>query len=170
MAEVTTDILRIVGRIAVRQIQRRIRERRVGPPTRNKAVTLFTRGLLLRSVKAEVNQSQVILSAGGADVPYARIHHEGGIIRPRTAKFLAIPLTPQAKRSGPRQFQGDTFIAKGIIFSKDENGKITPQYALKKEVRMPARPYMFLDDHDRVLIEDACRERIQRSIDEIKTK
>lgn len=170
MAEITTDLLRIVGRLAVRQIQRRIRERRVSPSTRNKAVTLFTRGLLLRSIKAEVKGAQVVMSAGGADVPYARIHHEGGVIRPRNAQYLAIPLTPAAKRTPPRQFPGETFIAKGVIFSKGSDGTITPQYALKKEVTIPARPYMFLDDHDTALIEDACRERIQASIDEMKKK
>lgn len=168
MADLTTDVLRIVGRLAVRQIRRRIQERRVKPATRGKAVTLHTRGLLLQSIRSAVRGDKVVLSAGGADVPYARIHHEGGVIRPKNAQYLAIPLTPAARRSGPREFQGETFVKKGVIFSRQTSGKIVAQYALKKQVVMPARPYMFLDDHDRNIIEDAVRERIQREIDEVK--
>lgn len=166
MKDVTDDILLIVGRLAVRQIQRRIREARVRPRTPGKQVALVRRGLLLRSVKyARLNNSEVVISAGGADVPYARIHHEGGIIKPRRAQYLAIPLTPEAKRHQPRRFPGATFIAKGVIFSKAPDGNITPQYALKKEVKMPKRPYMLLDDNDMGIIEAAVRERVQASVE-----
>lgn len=79
---------------------------------------------------------------------YLRIHEYGGTIRPKRAKYLAIPL-PEAldsrgvpKRRGPRDWK-NTFVAKSkkgnlLIFQK--RGKdIVPLYALKSEVRIPAR-------------------------------
>jgi phage gpG-like protein len=164
VADLSSDILRIVGRLAVRQIQRRIRQRRVTPHTRKPGVTLVERGLLTQSIKAEPKGNKVVISAGGANVPYARIHHEGGVIRPKTAKYLAIPLTPKAKQFRPRQYPGETFIKKGVIFGKDGE-KLTPLYALKKQVTIPARPYMLLDGPDRKVIEAAVAERIQRDVD-----
>lgn len=166
MADLNKDILRIVGRLAVRQIQRRIREQRVTPHTRKAGVTLVERGLLQRSIKSEPKGNRVVISAGGANVPYARIHHEGGIIRPKRAQYLTIPLTPKAKQFTARDYPGETFIRKGVIFAKDGDD-ITPIYALKKEVRMPARPYMMLDGKDRNVIEAAVAARIQRDIDAV---
>jgi len=156
--------MRIVGQLAVRQIQRRIRERKVTPHTRKPGVTLVQRGMLLRSVKNEARGTGVVISAGGVNVPYARIHHEGGIIRPKKAKYLAIPLTPKARLTRPRDYGGETFIKNGIIFAKDGD-KITAIYALKKEVTIPARPYMYLDEKDASLIENAVADRIQKEID-----
>ena len=155
------DILRSVGALAVRQIQRRIREGRIEPQTRKSGRTLYSRGALFRSIRYRTEGDAVILTAGDASVPYARIHHEGGIIHPRNAKYLAIPLTPKAKLSRPRDYPAPTFIAKGMIFEKTD-GKPIPIYALKKQVEIPARPYMFLDNHDKTMIRSAVVSQIQR--------
>lgn len=156
------DILRSVGALAVRQIKRRVREKRISPTTNKRGTTLVGRGNLLRSIKYRIEGDMLIITAGDASVPYARIHHEGGIIKPKNAKYLAIPLTPAARKSGPRDFKGETFIAKGIIFEKRENGKAKPIYALKKQVEIPSRPYMYLDNQDKSIIRSAVASQIQR--------
>jgi phage gpG-like protein len=166
MADTFTDVLRIVGQLAVRQIQRRIRERRVVPITNKPGTTLMGRGNLLASVRNSARGTSVVITAGNQNVPYARIHHEGGIIRPRYAKYLAIPLTPRAKLFKPRSYPGETLIKNGIIFAKDGD-ELTPIYALKRQVIMPARPYMFLSPDDSRLIETAVAERIQKDLDRI---
>lgn len=158
---INADILRAVGVLAVRQIQRRIREGKVTPPSRKGGRTLYQRGALFRSIRFRTDGDMVILTAGDASVPYARIHHDGGIIKPKNAKYLAIPLTPKAKLSRPRDYPGQTFVAKGIIFEKTD-GKPIPLYALKKQVAIPSRPYMYLDNQDKSLIRSAVASQIQR--------
>jgi phage gpG-like protein len=160
---IEADILRQVGVLAVRQIQRRIREGKVLPPTQKSGRTLYSRGALFRSIKYRTEGDSVILSAGDATVPYARIHHEGGVIRPKNAKYLAIPLTAKAKLSRPRDYPVQTFLAKGVIFEKTD-GKPIPIYALKKQVTIPARPYMFLDDHDKSIIRSAVISQVERTL------
>jgi len=142
------DILRLIGSLAVRQIQARIRTGKVEPRTNKAGTTLFNRGRLYRSIKSRAQGGAVVISAGGNEAPYARIHHEGGIIRPKNAKYLAIPITAMARLYKPRDYPGNTFIAKGVIFL-NEGGRITPLYALKKQVVIPARRYMFLDDNNK---------------------
>jgi phage gpG-like protein len=150
-------MLKGIGVLVVQQIRKRIRENRVTPKTGKAGTTLYQRGKLSRSIKWRIEGDAVVISAGGADVPYARIQHEGGIIRPKHAKFLAIPLTPAAKEHKPREYPGATFIRKGIIFEKLESGKVKALYALKKQVELPARPYMFLDPADETRIREIAR-------------
>jgi len=158
---VERNILKTVGVMAVRQITRRIREKRISPSTNKKGTTLVGRGNLLRSLKYRTEGDAVVISAGDATVPYARIHHEGGVIKPKNAKYLAIPLTPGARASAPRYYPGETFSAKGVIFEKLENGKVKALYALKKQVEIPARPYMLLDNNDKTLIKNAIMSKLE---------
>lgn len=48
----------------------------------------------------------------GSNRIYGRIHQFGGVIRPRNAKMLAIPLTAKARRLRPRQFGGLVCVGK----------------------------------------------------------
>lgn len=96
----------------------------------------------------------VVLKTGEQVTGHMRLNHymtvqeHGAIIRPRNAKYLAIPLpaalnsngTP--RKTGPREWR-NTFIAKSragnlIIFLKTGRD-IVPLYVLKKRVRLPAR-------------------------------
>jgi phage gpG-like protein len=149
-----SDLLRLIGVLVVRQVGARVRSGRVSPSTQKHGRTLVERGHLLRSIKYRIDGEAVVISAGGQNVPYARIHHEGGIIKPKNAKYLAIPLNAQAKLYRPRNYPGKTFMKKGIIFL-DDNGKLTPLYALKKQVEIPERRYMFVDNDDRNQIKRA---------------
>jgi len=85
---------------------------------------------------------------------YAKVHvgEKGKVttIRPRRAQFLAIPLSAAKTAAGvprgrPRDF-GNTFIQRSrrgnlLIFQKRLGG-IVPLFALKKEVRIPARVHL----------------------------
>ena len=85
---------------------------------------------------------------------YAKVHvgEKGKVttIRPRRAQFLAIPLSAAKTAAGvprgrPRDF-GNTFIQRSrrgnlLIFQK-RLGSIVPLFALKKEVRIPARVHL----------------------------
>lgn len=161
----TNDLLRLIGSLAVRQIKARIRRNEITPSSGKAGrTTLYQRGALSRSIKYRVDGDSVVISAGGADIPYARIQHEGGVIRPRNAKYLAIPLTPKARLSRARDYHGETFIAKGVIFEKDESGKITPIYALKKEVTLPSRRYMELLPPDISLLKNEAKAWIRKQL------
>lgn len=161
------EVLRLTARLGERAVTRRIREGKIDPKTNKSGTTLVKRGNLLRSIKARVGTNEVVISAGGAGIPHARIHHDGGVIVPRTAQYLAIPLTPKAALYNARDYPGETFIKKGIIWEKTEKNKIMAVYVLKKSVTMPARPYMYLDDSDMREIENTISEHIQRSVKEL---
>lgn len=150
--------------MAERQIKRRISSGRIVPPTKKEGGrTLVKRSLLLNSIKFRVEGNTAVISAGNANVPYARIHHEGGVIKPVRAQYLAIPLTAKAALYNARDYPGETFISKGIIF-ENEPGKKKPTaiYVLKRSVTMPARPYMFLDSDDMRIIQQAIEEQMQK--------
>lgn len=85
-------------------------------------------GLLTQSQKAVVTGDSVrslvgTYAIGGGLVKYARIHEEGGVIRPVRSQFLAIPLEAAKTAAGvsravsPRDFQ-NTFVRNGIIWQK----------------------------------------------------
>lgn len=150
--------------MAERQIKRRISSGRIVPPTKKKGGrTLVKRSYLLNSIKFRVEGNTAVISAGNANVPYARIHHEGGVIKPVRAQYLAIPLTPKASLYNARDYPGKTFISQGVIFEQEEGKKKpTAIYVLKRSVTMPARPYMFLDQDDLRIIREAIEKQMQK--------
>lgn len=88
-------------------------------------------------------------------LPYASIHDEGGIIRPKKKKFLTVPLpaalTPAGVLRGKATSFKNTFIDKTddgdlIIFQNKNKGEgkedeIIPLFVLKKKVEIPARKW-----------------------------
>jgi phage gpG-like protein len=75
----------------------------------------------------------------GTNVIYAAIHEFGGVIVPRVAKMLAIPIGDL--QGSPRRH--DLHIARtkgGAWLLIDQAGKA--QYVLKQSVTIPARPYL----------------------------
>ena len=109
-------------------------------------------GRLQQSFNAEVTaQGETVTGRLGfiAQAPsWAWVHEFGATIRPRTARMLAIPLTPEARAAGsPRNFPGATFLQRArtgrlIIFERDASGSLRPQYVLVNEVTIPARPVL----------------------------
>ena len=154
-------LLLLVANKISKNIKNRIRTNQIEPKTqKNGGTTLVESSRLLNSIYYQIQGDTIII---GTNIKYAAIHQFGGIITPSKAKFLAIPLTKRAKVISPRDFS-DTFVAKGVIFRKDDNGKITPLYALKKQVKIPARPFLFLDDNDKKDISDIISNYMQSYI------
>ncbi|MDD3535373.1 MAG: phage virion morphogenesis protein [Candidatus Cloacimonetes bacterium] len=137
-------LLGAIGILVTRDIKRRIREGKIVPPSksRKEGTTLVKSSKLVNSIHWVATSDQVII---GTDLKYARIHHEGGIIRPVSAQYLAIPLTKEAAAKRPRDWK-NTFVRKSVIFRKLDSGEIEALYALKTQVVMPARPYMEVPD------------------------
>jgi phage gpG-like protein len=152
-------LLNAMGMIMSRDIKARIRQGKVKPPSRGRGATLVRSGKLVNSIRHVVVGEQVTV---GSDLVYARIHHDGGIIKPVNAKYLAIPLTKEAAVKRPREW-ADTFIRKGVIFRNTADG-IEALYALKAQVTIPSRPYMFMSDETRNSLRQLALEYIQANV------
>jgi phage gpG-like protein len=132
------------------RVRRRISQRLSG------AVLKERTARLKGSLDVTPDNKSVVISAGGRSlrgdaVRYAGIHDKGGTIRPKTKKFLTIPFPggPADTRTPKRAADfKNTFIAKGIIFQKIGKKEIRPLFILKKQVKIPARPYLFFEDSD----------------------
>jgi len=104
----------------------------------------------------------------GSNVVYARIHEEGGTIRPKRAKYLTIPLRHLKWSQGRERYQAKNYSAftnagrqrwgagnlgvaqtfilnrhgRLYIMGKVGRGKIVPLFRLVKQVKIPKRPYL----------------------------
>lgn len=85
--------------------------------------------------------------------PYAAIHEKGsgglpgGVIVPKRAQYLAIPLSAEAKRLDSPREQDDLFAftsKKGnlLLGRGDGAGGLEPHWLLRRSVKMPKRPWM----------------------------
>jgi HK97 gp10 family phage protein len=118
-----------------------------GQIIRNRAKQLVRKksGTLNRSIHSltvELDRNHVVVEIG-TNLEYAKIHEYGGTIKPKKAKFLAVPLTEEARRYvSPRLFPRELHPVihddKGTL--RDADG--TAHYALVKSVTITAQPYM----------------------------
>jgi len=76
----------------------------------------------------------------GTNMVYGAIHEFGGVIRPKGHPYLAIPIGDM--KGSPRNHPGLRYIKskKGNSLLVDQSG--VPQYLLRREVTIPARPYL----------------------------
>lgn len=131
---------------------------------KNATTTLHVRSGRLRNsirglvVPAEKGTFELRLSAGSkadrdpggpADVVYARIHELGGRVVPVRKQWLAIPLPPARTPAGVARY-ATARDAPGLRFLKSKRGNLllvakdgTPWYVLRKQVDIPARPYLY---------------------------
>lgn len=151
-----------IGILVTRDIKRRIREGKIVPASksRQEGTTLVKSSKLVDSITWKATGDKVII---GTNLKYARIHHEGGVIKPVSAKYLAIPLTKEAAAKRPREWK-NTFVRKSVIFRKLEDGSIEALYALKTQVVMPARPYMEIPDQTWDGIEHLVQKHIAKNL------
>jgi phage gpG-like protein len=115
-----------------------------------------TSGALARSWRI----SQVMRGKGGLNIAvklatssaYARIHEFGGVIRPKRAKALAVPIHPHAKNHSPREFSNLQFIprkgrapllVRAASTKTGKNARLEVMYILLKSVTIPKRTYIF---------------------------
>jgi HK97 gp10 family phage protein len=75
----------------------------------------------------------------GTDLVYAAIHEFGGIITPKTAKYLAIPVNGATGSPRDRDDLKLRKSARGNLVLVDESGV---QFVLKESVYIPAQPFL----------------------------
>ena len=119
-------------------------------------------GILMASVYGRSDGNSITV---GTNLIYAALHQFGGVVRPVKAKWLAIPLTKEAKRAGSaRRFPNplrcviSKTSGKGVLLDTDDE----VQYALVKEVKVPARPFLgfsptFLERMERLLMDEIAK-------------
>ncbi len=106
-----------------------------------KKTTNLARSIHIETVKRTDTAVEV---AAGTDLEYAAIQEYGGVIKPKNATWLAIPITEAARAVvSPRNFTGTLHFrgkkGSGSAALIDDAGQV--QYALKKSVTIPAQPY-----------------------------
>jgi len=113
-------------------------------------------GLLRNSIRHEVIDAEgrglsLTLRAGNrTSVRYARIQEEGGIIRPKKGRFLAIPMSNAKTAAGvprwpsPRAVPGLFSISLGgrVFLVRKQGEGLEFLYRLKERVRIPATHYL----------------------------
>lgn len=154
--KITPDIRRIVAITVQRRIRKRITDGKIKHPkgkSKNSGKWLIRSLQLVNQLRFDFQGDKIIIGPSGPSKKYARILHEGGVITPKKAQFLAIPLTKAAQVKKPRDFT-DTFIAKGCIMLKTGDGPkdFHPIYALKKSVEIPAFNWLSIDADDMKII------------------
>ena len=116
---------------------------------------LRDRGLLMASATGRgpnhMEKSSPQAFEWGTNLHYAHIHQEGGVIRPRHGRALAIPLTREAYRAGsPRNFPRPLNVVwpRGrtggwLVEAKTgARGRSIMHYKLAAKVTIPARPFL----------------------------
>ena len=114
----------------------------------NKGGPLHDTGKLMQSIQWELDPRGVEV---GSNLIYAPIHQEGGWIRPKNAQKLAIPANKTAALwssalgvrgalDAMKRNWGPVSFGPGAIFCGGE-----VQFWRLDEVRIPARPYLYID-------------------------
>jgi phage virion morphogenesis protein len=144
-----------IGRVLKTSVQLRFRKQ-VGPDgmawkkswraEHEGGQTLSLSRRLRNSITYEASETSVTV---GTNVAYAAAHQFGATIRAKAGPFLSIPVTPQARAAGsPRNFPGLHVVQslKGQFMLVDEKGVV--QYLLRKQVVLPARPFLGVNEAD----------------------
>ena len=112
-----------------------------------------------------------------ARMVYANIHETGGIIRPKNARYLTIPLpsaqtpagvgrfTAREVRDGMTGYDGSFFRrsrAGNLILFGTQGNRVIPLFILKQSVTIPARRYMS------VTVEQTQDKVVDNIVDKIK--
>lgn len=117
------------------------------------------RNALVSRVPRYTKDSVAITTEG---VVYAALHQFGGKVEPVVAKFLAIPLTPEAKRAGSARrwmeankarkpfFYRSKVSGKTFIVTEDEDSDYIMgmdfHFLLLSSVTIPARPFLGISE------------------------
>ncbi|MCK4624567.1 MAG: hypothetical protein KAV00_04595 [Phycisphaerae bacterium] len=154
------------ARYGAEQLASKIAEQELGPDGTLKVVT----GKLRSSLRGRVvsTGATIVAAVGvtkGPATKYAAIHEHGGVIRPKNAKALAIPLPAARGPGGKPRFPGgpreaarkhpNMFMLKQkgkaplLCYAKRVRGKaggrvseLVPLFVLKKSVKVPAKHWL----------------------------
>lgn len=114
---------------------------------------------LSRSLHEEVSMqsASVAVSEIGTNVEYAALHEFGGVVRPKTAKYLAVPVGSYKGSPSKHQDLKIRITNAGNLVMVDPSGRV--QYVLKTSVMVPAQPYLrpAFDEHKQEAIDDMGR-------------
>lgn len=120
-------------------------------PSGGSGLPLRDTGRLMASIAARADAGGLVV---GTAHPAASLHQHGGIVTAKKGKFLAIPLTKEARRAGsprgygkPLHFRSRSGGRSGaLVESRTGKGKRQQGgravYALVPSVRVPARPFL----------------------------
>jgi phage gpG-like protein len=106
---------------------------------------LMRSGLLLNSISSSFDYKNGRAEAliGPRNVIYARMREYGGVVRPKKAKRLFIPISRKGQRIGPQRDK-----------SKRGDLKMGVDFVLAKQAVIPARPYMrpaYFNNQDKMI-------------------
>lgn len=86
-----------------------------------------------------------VIGRVGSRLPYSAVHETGKTIKSKPGRSLVVPqkaaLTGTGQLRKPPKQWDNTFVAKGTIFQR-KGKKIIPLFLLRKQVVIPARPYI----------------------------
>ena len=148
------DITRVMHRFAIRKAARLERFGKQNASSRLNVRSGRLRASISGSAMKDTRGNVVLqLQAGGRDkdVSYARIHEEGGPIRPVSAKFLTIPISDKLfTGAGVQRYASVRDVPEPLSFAQSLKGQpllvhqMTGEvfYILKKQVKIPRRPYL----------------------------
>ena len=112
---------------------------------------LWDKGLLVGSIGSVMETGETTLTVG-TNLDYAATHQYGAVITPKNARALAIPITPQAKRSGgPRSMNLKLVWPKGrssgyLVEERAGKGRFRARtnihFILTSKAVIPARPFL----------------------------
>lgn len=158
---------RVVGQILVSDIRQRFATGTAPDGTRWRPLKyprpnggnhpLRDTGALAASFTARADATGVTV---GTTHPGAALQNAGGTVVPRRGKFLAVPLTREAKRAGsPRRMRGDD---RTPLFARKVGGRMVGHFLLVRKAVVPARPFLGVsrtasEQVGRVLLEAAAR-------------
>jgi len=150
-----TEEMDQVGKWLIRDARRRLAARRSKVST----------GRLAKSLKHKPYKAAVTISSV---LPYARIQQEGGTVRPRKRKYLAIPLRLHLARSHtwPKHWQPDRLacirVGSKLYLQDTKTGAIV--YRLVKQAKIPGRPYLVRSRALERLLEQLLAAKITKTL------
>lgn len=136
--------------------------------------TLRDNGQLMSSIAP---QSGKAWAAAQTNLKYARIQQEGGEIRggpkglwiPASAKTRTLMRKYNAQKPGEliQAMKGDgySFFRTGKVFcAKSKRGKPFALFVIKKSVKIPARPFLHIDEKDEKHIQREIRNGVREAL------
>lgn len=164
-------LMRRTSSYLVSTAQRRIRSK-ISPENapltqaiKGGATPLMDSGSYLASIAAKSSSTR---AEAGTNKPQARLLQEGGIIRAKRAKNLAIPAGARTRtmmrrygmtpRTCIEAMKSDGYAiymtpkSRVLWAKKGKTGKPFPLFILKKSVKIPARPHLYIDAQDEIVI------------------
>lgn len=138
--------------------------------------TLYDNGQLIPSIAPQNGNDW---AAAQTNLKYAHIQQKGGTI---TGKKKGLWLPAGARtRTLSRQYNSRTagelissmrsagysfFRVKNVFFAKPKKGKPFPLFVIKRSVKIPARPFLFIDDADAEYINSEIKKAVHAALED----